>query len=151
MKTIIVLISSLSIFCGYCQNEKPINIYLKIEIDNNCFRQQKFYSEIEKGIIINPNCNEGGSFLYQTQSKSDTLSLKELRKYKISTPNEIKSLEKNWRDKKFNEFKKSKEKHPIPIHTFDRNYIFNTYIIEIISKDEFVVYPVIWRGEGTLQ
>lgn len=151
MKAIIVIISFLFSIYGFCQNKEPLNIYLKIEIDSNCFRKQKFYTETGDGIVINPNCNEGGSFLYLKTRKSDTLSIKILDKFKISNTNEIKKIENNWRKKKFDEFKKSKEKHPIPIHTFDRNYIFNTYIIEIISKEEFVVYPVTWRGEGARQ
>lgn len=129
--------------------QNKIKIYLKIEIDSNCFRKQKFYSETEKGYIINPNCNSGGNFIYQT--KSDTLSLINLKKFKITTAEEIKKIEKKWREQKFIEYKKSKEKYPLPIHTFDKNYIFETYLIEIISENKFVVYPVKWRGEGIRQ
>ena len=50
---------------------------------------------------------------------------------------------------KFSQTENKKEnKYTSPIHTFDKNYIFNTYIIEIISDEKFVIYPVIWRGEG---
>jgi hypothetical protein len=141
---VIALIFSLSTF-----GQNKIKIYLKIEIDSNCFRKQKFYSETEKGYIINPNCHSGGNFIYQT--KSDTLSLVNLKKFKITTDEEIKKIEKKWRDQKFIEYKKSREKHPFPIHTFDKNYIFDTYLIEIISENKFVVYPVKWRGEGIRQ
>jgi len=42
-----------------------------------------------------------------------------------------------------NELHNGKRKPPI-----NRNGAFQTYLIEIISKDFFVIYPVIWRNVG---
>lgn len=152
MKTIIVLISLFYHSMTFGQlNNKQIKIFLKLEIDNSCFRKQKFYSKEENGIIINNECNSGGSFLFSDKSKADTLCISKLNDYKIYSTDEIKKNKKKWREEKFIEVqKKNKQegKFTLPIHTFDKNYIFNTYIIEIISDEKFVIYPVIWRGEG---
>ncbi|WP_175418943.1 hypothetical protein [Aureibaculum algae] len=32
----------------------------------------------------------------------------------------------------------------------DRNGVFQTYLIEEISKEKFVIDPVIWRSEGVV-
>ena len=33
----------------------------------------------------------------------------------------------------------------------DRNAFFTTFLIEVISEDYFVVYPVEWLGEGIFE
>ena len=107
MKTIIVLIS-LSIYSiTFSQvNNKQIKIYLKLEIDNSCFRKQKFYSKEEKGIIINNECNNGESFLFSDKSKVDTICISKLNGYKVYSTDDIKKIEKNWREEKFIEVQK---------------------------------------------
>src|SRR5690606_9992062 len=146
-----VIISLLVTSLAFSQNKEQIKIYLKLELDSLCFRKQKFYSEEEKGIILNNKCKSGSSFLFSDTSKADTLCISTLKKYKTSSIDEIKKIETKWREQKFKEVqKKLKEtgKYPLPIHTFDKNYIFDTYILEIISNEKFVIYPVKWRGQG---
>lgn len=155
MKTIIVLISLFIYSMSFSQkNNEQLKIYIKLEIDSSCFRKQKFYSNEEKGIIINNKCLSGDSFLFSDKSKADTICMSKLNKYKISSIDEIKKTEKKWRKEKFKEVQeknKKEGKYTLPIHTFDKNYIFKTYIIEVISEEKFILYPVMWRGEGIKQ
>lgn len=155
MKIIIVLINLFILsFSHSKQKNEQIKIYLKMEIDSNCFRKQKFYSKEENGIILNNECNSGGSFLFSDKSIADTICISQLKNYKITTIEEVKKTEKKWRQEKFKEVQSKNKKdggYTLPYHTFDKNYIFETFIIEIISGEKFIVYPVTWRGEGIKQ
>lgn len=149
MKIIIVIISLLVTSLTFFQNKEQIKIYLKLELDSLCFKKQKYYNNNEKGLVFIDKSKE--SFLFSDTSKADTLCTSTLKKYKTSSIDEIKKIETKWREQKFKEVqKKLKEtgKYPLPIHTFDKNYIFDTYILEIISNEKFVLYPVKWRGQG---
>ena len=152
MKISIVIINFLISFSLFSQQRKDqIKINIQLELDSNCFRKQKFYSAEEKGVILNNECKTGPSFLFSDNCKADTLSISKLKNYKVSSIEEIKKMEKKWRKERFKEVqKKNKETgtYNLPIHTFDKNYIFETYLIEIISDQQFVVYPVKWRGQG---
>ena len=155
MKHITAIISFLFISFSYAQNnKKEIKIFIKMELDSSCFRKQKFYSKEERGIIFNNECKSGGSFLFSNKSKSDTICISKLKKYKILSMEDIKSIEKKWREDRFKEFQERNKKEgkiTLPYHIFDKNYIFDTYIIEVISKEKFVIYPVNWRGQGVMQ
>lgn len=70
-------------------------------------------------------------------SQLDTLCNLHLKDYKISTLKEIDEKRDKWI---------FENKRP----PADRNGVFQTYLIEIISKEKFVIYPVIWRNEGTV-
>ncbi|WP_445457315.1 hypothetical protein [Flavobacterium sp. HNIBRBA15423] len=150
MKISIVITSLLfysSILLG--QNTNKIKIYVKTEIDSSIFKIQKEYSKAEKGYVFIDKSRE--SFLFSDNCKADTLSISKLKNYKVFSIEEIRKMEKKWRKERFKEVqKKNKETgtYNLPIHTFDKNYIFETYLIEIISDQQFVVYPVKWRGQG---
>lgn len=152
MKHIIVLISFLSFQFSFSQkNEKKIKIFIKMELDSACFRKQKFYSKEENGIILNNECMSGGSFLFNEKSKADTICLSKIKNYKISSIDDVKIIEKKWREDRFKEVQEKNKKEGriiLPYHTFDKNYIFDTYIIEILSKEKFIIYPVTWRNQG---
>lgn len=155
MKHLIVLISLFVISFSFSQkNEIKIKVFIKMELDSTCFRKQKLYSKEENGIIFNNECKSGGSFLFSDQRKSDTISISKLKKYKISSIENIESIENKWRNDRFKEVQEKNKKertHTLPYHIFDKNYIFETFIIEIISKEKFVIYPVTWRGQGVKQ
>ena len=152
MKHIIVLISFFFFYFSFSQNNtKKIKIFIIMELDSSCFRKQKFYSKEENGIILNNECKSESSFLFSDKSISDTICISKLKSYKISSLENIKSIEKKWRQDRFKEVQnknKKEGKQTLPYHTFDKNYIFETYIIEVISKEKFVIYPVTWRGQG---
>ncbi|WP_221259282.1 hypothetical protein [Flavobacterium okayamense] len=155
MKIFIKLIVFLMFCFSFGQkNTNKIKVYVKLEIDDTCFRKQKFFSEEEQGIIFNNQCKSGDSFLFKKTSTSDTICITKLKKYKISSSAKIKEIEKKWRKDKFTEVQQKNKREgrlTLPYHTFDKNYIFETYLIEKISDDKFVVYPVIWRGQNVKQ
>lgn len=58
--------------------------------------------------------------------------------YHFSNLKEIRKMHNQWIHTPY----KGKRKPPI-----NKNGAFQTYLIEVISKDYFVIYPVIWRNE----
>ncbi|OOG74518.1 hypothetical protein B0E44_05825 [Flavobacterium sp. A45] len=126
---------------GYGQKIEKKIIYIKFEKTEKCNELLKFYYQEEKGIVLTFFCSGGNSFLYK--SKSDTLPISKIAKYKISTFEEIEILEKQWRKKSKKALIKKYGKLYPP---FDKNGIFQTYLIEIISDKQFVIYPVKWRN-----
>ena len=81
--------------------------------------------------------NKGMSLFYDSNQKTDTLCMKHLKDYNFSDLKEI--------NRKRNKWIFDNKRPPA-----DRNGVFQTYLIEIISKDFFVIYPVIWRNEGVI-
>jgi hypothetical protein len=82
---------------------------------------------------------------YDYKQKADTLCILHLKDYKFSNLKEIREKEINWVDRKF---KGSKYK---PYSGGgSRNSVFHTYLIEVISEEKFVIYPVIWADEGAI-
>ena len=84
------------------------------------------------------------SLFYEQNQKSDTLSIVFLNDYKFSDSKEIRKKEIDWVNRKF---KNSRYK---PYSGGSKNSVFYTYLVEIISKNRIVVYPVIWRNEGVI-
>lgn len=84
---------------------------------------------------------EGGSFLWN--STSDTLPIANLKNSRFSTIEEVNYMEKQWRVKNMKALRKKYGKlYPM----FDKNGIFQTFLIEVINSKQFVIYPVEWRG-----
>ena len=81
--------------------------------------------------------DKGMSLFYSYDRKADTLCFKHLKNYHFSNLNEINEKRYKWI---FN------NKRP----PADRNGVFQTYLIEVISMDFFAIYPVIWAGEGII-
>jgi hypothetical protein len=130
------------VFMGYGQKIKKTTIYIEFKFEKNCSRKQKFFYEIQNGIVFNLFCEKSGSFLYT--NKSDTLPINKLTNYKISALEDVEILEKKWRIKN----KKAMIKKFGKIYPwYNKNGIFKTYLIEIINDKQFVIYPVEWRGE----
>jgi hypothetical protein len=97
----------------------------------------------KKGIYFNVENKDGDmAFFYNRNQKADTLCFKHLKDYTFLNLKEIRKKHNNWIDRKF---KNSKYK---PYNGY-LNSSFITYLIEVISKEKFIIYPVIWRNEGT--
>ena len=77
---------------------------------------------------------------YDKDHKTDTLSTSRLKNYKTVNLKELREKEINWVDRKFKRLKYKP-------YSGNKNAVFQTYLIELISEDKFVIYPVIWcRG-----
>ncbi|MDA0794514.1 MAG: hypothetical protein O3C13_07865 [Bacteroidetes bacterium] len=96
-------------------------------------RKEGFYFNVEhiKGDM---------AFFYDFNTKPDTLCIKHLKEYHFSDMEEINI--KEW------EYNKQRFGGGPPIS--NKNWVFHTYLIEVISKKQFVIYPVIWRNEGVI-
>lgn len=77
---------------------------------------------------------------YDYKKKLDTLCVKHLRDYNTLTLDEINHKEQEYYKKRF--------KNRVIIR--NKNWVFKTYLIEVISKEFFIIYPVIWAGEGII-
>ena len=82
----------------------------------------------------------GKWLFYKKKQNPDTLSIKHLKEYSFLDLKEIEEKERKYYKKRFggNPWIKNK------------NGVFHTFLIEIISKEKFVIYPVIWRNEGAI-
>jgi len=72
--------------------------------------------------------------------KADTLCIKHLKDYHFSDLEETEEKKNNWINKKFKGLKYKP-------YSGSKNGVFQTYLIEVISENKFVKYPVIWRNE----
>lgn len=98
---------------------------------------ERIYDD-QNGIYFNVEQKKGDMALfYPFDKKSDTLSINCLNTYQFSNRNEI--------DKKREEWIFDHDRPPLY-----KNDIFQTYVIEVISEDKIVKYPVVWRNEGTV-
>lgn len=91
------------------------------------------------GIYFNIEHLKGDMALfYNNNHKSDTLCIKHLKNYKFLNLKEIEKKEREYYKKRFggNPWIKNK------------NGVFHTFLIEKISKEKFVIYPVLWRSQG---
>lgn len=77
------------------------------------------------------------------------MDISKIKNYKTSSIEEIEKYEKQWKKKKYKEFELKRKINPNnipkPLYLVNKDYIFKTYLIEIISKEKFVIYPVEWR------
>jgi len=116
-------------------------IYVKFENKAGAKKwNAKFERIYEKknGIYFNvENSNGDMALFYDKNEKPDTLCIMHLKNYKFTNLKEINEKRHKWI---------FDNKRP----PADRNGVFQTYLIEIISKSKFVKYPVIWRNEGAI-
>lgn len=111
------------------KNKKSQNIY---KYNNKELSGVSFYIKDDT-----TNYEKGMSLFHSYNSKADTLCYKHLKDYHFSDLKEI--------DEKRHKWIFDNKRPPA-----DRNSVFQTYLIEIISEEQFVVYPVIWAGEGII-
>ena len=102
--------------------------------------------EGKMGVYFNIEHVKGDMALfYEKELNIDTLSMNLLKEYYFSNLKEIRKKEIAWVDKKY-----AKSKYKPYTGGGLRNAAFQTYVIEVISKGKFVLYPVIWRNEGDI-
>ncbi len=80
------------------------------------------------------------SLFYLYSKPVDTISIKQLKNYHFSDLKEVIEKHVKWVDKKY----KGMKYKP---YNRNKNKAFKTFLIERISEDCFVKYPVIWRNE----
>ncbi|MCA0348605.1 MAG: hypothetical protein LCH35_05000 [Bacteroidetes bacterium] len=135
--------------CFYTCSSQEIKIkkiYLEFKPEMNSTRKQKFYFKKERGTVFNLFCNKNGSLLYK--KGADTLSAASISKFKISSFDEIVELQKIWQlENKKALVKKYGKPHP----PFDKNGMFETFLIEKICENKYVIYPVIWRNLNVIK
>lgn len=125
-----------------CLGQKTIyprdTIYIKFE---DKIGSKKWNAKLERtyknkhGFFFNVEDSNGDMALfYDQEQSSDTLCYRHLKDYQYSNLKEI--------DKRRNEWIFKNKRPPA-----NKNGVFKTFVIEIISKEKFVIYPVIWRNE----
>jgi hypothetical protein len=83
--------------------------------------------------------------LYSNGQEADTVKIKNLDRFSVLSVEDIKKKVKEFRYKTYRKLPvKSNQKL---YQAYDNNDIFETYLIEVISKEEFVIYPVFWRSQ----
>lgn len=134
-------------YSSYGQIIKKDTIFLVFKKNDKILSKEKCLKfKRKEGVIFNL-CKKG-SFLFKNTSKSDTLCYKHIKDYKITNIDSIAVLEKKWKIKSRKALIKKYGKIYPP---FDKNGIFQTYLIEQINNKQLVVYPVIWRNEGVVE
>jgi hypothetical protein len=109
------------------------------DADWNAKFERKYNQKL--GIYFNVETKKGDMTLFAPYSrKADTLCIKHLKDYRFSDLEEIEEKKNNWINKKFNGLKYKP-------YSGSKNGVFQTYLIEVISENKFVIYPVIWRNE----
>jgi hypothetical protein len=143
-KRLLIIIFLLPIFTFGQKSLYPKDtIYIKFE--NKNIKRHGFYTYKNiklSGIsfYIKDSINRidsGMSLFYDSNQKVDTLCLRHLKNYRLSNLKDINEKRYKWI---------FDNKRP----PADRNGVFRTYLIELISKEYFVIYPVIWINEGTI-
>lgn len=109
-------------------------IYIKSPTDNKKIENWEYSAT--KGIYFSIKDVSGKhiSLFYPYEQKSDTLNIKHLEDYHFSNLQEINERRNTWIF--------DNDRPPA-----NRNGVFQTYLIEVIAKDTFIKYPVIWRNE----
>jgi len=121
-----------TLFFGQESKYPKDSIYILFDKDKH-IKKELNHPELGKNLYFN---NIG--VYYNYQQKIDTLCLKHLKDYKFLTLKQIRKKEWEYYKKRFG---------GSPIIS-NKNWVFHTFLIEIISNDYFVIYPVMWRNEG---
>ena len=120
-------------------------VYLNFsEVKNNCIHKD-LKDKMKKKNGTQFNLCGKAILLFKNTSKSDTLCYKHINDYKTSTMEDVNEKVKEFRYRTYK--KKPKSGHDKLYQAYNNNDIFETYIIEIISEEKFVLYPVIWRNQ----
>lgn len=132
---------------GNCQDIQAEKIYLLFKNnDGNLpyYRNIKFINE--KGLNFNLKKE---AFIHKNYQSRDTLRMEMLNKIVVTEEDKLQEKEKEWRKENLPKLKeKYKDVGIIP--PFDKNGIFDPFIIEIISCDKIVIYQVDFRNEGVV-
>lgn len=163
MNRILINICLLLLICiGYGQKIEKETIYIGYNYIPICSKVEKFFSQKHDGIIFNLNCikeitgnnpidleycdsgeNNDNYISLLYNEKADTVDIKKIQEYKMSSLDELKKMEEKGRKKILDFYKRKKNIYHGPI---TKDNIFKTYLIEIINDKQFVIYPVKWKN-----
>jgi hypothetical protein len=120
-------------------------IYILYEQKSSNIKKLNWKYKNKKGIYfsIKDINSKYISLFYPYEKLLDTLCVSKLKEYKTLNLKQIKKKHNNWIDRKF---KNNKIK---PYNGYFSSS-FVTYLIEVISEEQFVIYPAIWRNEGVI-
>ena len=136
------LISGISAFSQY--SEEVIYLFYNNEIENCLYKNIKQKWSKPEGIQFNL-CGKS-VLLFENGKSADTLCIKHVKDYPITSMEEVEKKVKDFRLKTYK--KRPPNKNDKLYQAYTKNDIFKTYLIEIIGDDKFVIYPVIWRNQN---
>lgn len=141
----IIAILSLPVNLNSIDQKKKV-VYLYYNNDSSKCKFTPSKRKINNEIQFNL-CS--GSILFSNSKKNDTMNIFQFKKYKIYTEMEIEQYKSKWNKDEYEEFKLKTKRNPKvipkPIHLANKDYIFETYLIEKISPTKIVIYSVEWR------
>jgi len=127
-------------------------IYIAFKNNKKWFGDYGYDENKRTGILFNlkDKNNKSISFFFDENQKTDTLCHKHLKNFHFSNLKEIRKKEIAWVDRKYANSKYKQFKGGGL-----RNAAFQTYLVEIISKEnseitsieKLIIYPVIWRND----
>ena len=148
-KNIVLLLLFFTPFVALSQKSKFPKDTIYIKYEKNGYNKKLLNWEYsgKKGIIFNiKGINNSYIMLFYPYGKRiDTLCTLHLKDYEFSNLKEIREKEIDWVDRKF----KGQRYKPYSGGGI-KNAAFQTYLVEAISENYFVIYPVIWRNEGVI-
>jgi len=137
IKTLLIVIFLSPIFTFGQKTIYPKDtIYVKYEkkTGNKKLSNWKYKNKDGISFSIKDISGKHISLFYEQINKTDTLCMKHIKDYKFSNLKEIERKKHEWI---------FENKRP----PANKNGVFQIYLIEIISEEKFVIYPVIWRNE----
>ena len=143
IKTLLIVIFLTPIFTFGQNSVYPKDtIYVKYEkkTGNKKLSNWKYKNKDGISFSIKDISGKHISLFYEQINKPDTLCMKHIKEYKFLNLKEIRKKEIDWVNRKFKGLKYKP-------YFGSKNGAFQTYLIEVISKDYFVIYPVRWRNE----
>ena len=150
MKLSIVIINILFLLIGFnCYTQEIVipkdTIYLEYKPNDGSlphYRGKKFINEHG----LNFNLYEGEGLIFPEKGDSDTLNIKNLEEYYLTSVSDLDSLGRLWYKKNLPNLKKKYGKIIAP---HDKNGKFVTYLLEEFN-DCFIKYRVYWRNENAI-
>jgi len=138
---LIFLLSGNLMFSQYAKD----TIYLNVSKDCN-FETFKLKWMKPEGLQFNLCGN--AVFLFAKGEHADTLWMDKLDLYAISTFKDVNQKAKDFRYKTYK--KNPPNENDKAYQFYNKNDIFETFLIETINDKQFVVYPVKWRNQNVI-
>lgn len=137
--------------CCSSQKVEKDTIYLLFKKNEGDFSDALGKKFINKN-GINFNLLHRTPLIHKNEYYRDTLCVEDLDNFKIIKEEEIDKKVKEWRIE-YNKSQKEKlgnkyMEYYVPIS--NRNYMFQTYVIEKLSNGKIVLYEVKFRNEGVI-
>ena len=138
IKNIVILLFTVTTFC-HAQKKETIYIKFRDSIDKKYFNYKNVIdNRIEKIFFALGKYPDKMALAFRDSANPDTLAVSALKKFKFDDAHSIEGKVWDRNKKKFG---------GQPPFT-DRNYYFNTYLVEEIPNSKIVVYPVVWIYQG---